>query len=239
MAHSVYKYRKGEAYPHCYKYPQAAVTADWVLFSYDCKKLKVLLIKRGGEPFKGFWAFPGGFINPDETVEQGAQRELMEETSLKADYMEQLKVFSTPDRDPRQRVITVPFLGLVRYSEAKSGDDAAEAAWFDIDQLPVLAFDHKQIFHEAMKALKISLEMNGAARFLMPDQFTMPELYRLYSQILGVKLDRRNFARKMSSLGVLDFRGTKDSYATERSKDLPSRTPSLFSFRNLPTEQSL
>ena len=74
---------------------------------------------------------------------------------------------------------------------------------------------------------------------IVPDQFTMPELYRLYSQILGVKLDRRNFARKMSSLGILDFKGTKDSYATERSKDLPSRTPSLFSFRNLPTEQSL
>ena len=236
MAHSVYKYRKGEAYPHCYKYPQAAVTADWVLFSYDCKKLKVLLIKRGGEPYKDFWVFPGGFINPDETVEQGAIRELMEETSLRADYMEQIKVFSTPDRDPRQRVMTVPFLGLVKNAEAKSGDDAAAAEWFDADQLPQLAFDHQQIFEEAMKVMRISLEMNQLARFLMPEQFTMPQLHRLYQQILGCKLDRRNFARRMTSLGILDFKGTKDSYSTERSKDLPSRTPSVFSFKTLSAE---
>ena len=112
MAHSVFKYRTGEAYPYCYKYPQVALTADCVVFSYDGKDLLVLLIKRGQEPFKDRWALPGGFVNPDETAEQGARRELLEETGLEASHLEQFKVFSTPDRDPRQRVVTVPSLLL-------------------------------------------------------------------------------------------------------------------------------
>lgn len=223
MAHSVYKYRTGEAYPHCYKYPQAGVTADCVVFSYDCKELKVLLIKRGKEPFKDSWAFPGGFVNPDETVEQGAVRELMEETSLRVDYMEQIKVFSSPDRDPRQRVMTVPFLCLTRNFEVSGGDDAAEARWFPVDSLPLLAFDHKQIMEEARKVLKRLLLSDSIAGYLMPETFTMPQLQRLYEQILGSKLDRRNFARKMNSLGIL---------ATEiRDAGLPSRIASVYSFK--------
>ncbi len=160
MAHSVFKIRKGEAYPYCYKYPQVALTADCVIFSYDGKDLLVLLVKRGLEPFKGEWALPGGFIKPEETVEEGAKRELFEETSLKAEYMEQIRVFSTPDRDPRQRVVTVPFFALVKNVPVVGGDDAERAEWFPIDKLPELAFDHAQILAAAREALKHSLYFN-------------------------------------------------------------------------------
>ena len=205
MAHSVFKIRKGEAYPYCYKYPQVALTADCVIFSYDGKDLLVLLVKRGLEPFKGEWALPGGFIKPGETVEEGAKRELFEETSLKAEYMEQIRVFSTPDRDPRQRVVTVPFFALVKNVPVVGGDDAERAEWFPIDKLPELAFDHAQILAAAREALKHSLYFNPVSFDLLPQTFTMPQLQRLYELILGRKFDRRNFARKMNSLGILDY----------------------------------
>jgi len=232
MAHSVYKYRKGEVYAHCYKYPQTGVTADCIVFSFTGKVLQVLLIKRGGEPFKDCWAFPGGFINPDETVDQGAARELMEETSLKVEYMEQIKVFSAPDRDPRQRVMTVPFLCLTRNTQVAGGDDAAQACWFPVDELPLLAFDHKAIFNEAMKSLRRSLYLDPVAFYLLPEKFTLPQLRRLYEIVLGRKLDRRNFARKMRTMGILEFQGVGDSSQESQSRDkkLPSRIASLFSF---------
>ena len=209
MAHSVFKYRTGEAYPYCYKYPQVALTADCVIFSYDGKDLLVLLIKRGIDPFKDKWALPGGFVKPEETAEEGARRELLEETGFEANYLEQIKVFSTPDRDPRQRVVTVPFIALVKHGPVVGGDDAADARWFPIGQVPDLAFDHNQILAEARVALKHSLFFNPVTFDLLPQQFTMPQLQRLYELILGRKFDRRNFARKMNSLGVLDFQGVE------------------------------
>ena len=256
MAHSVFKYRTGEAYPYCYKYPQVGLTADCVIFSYDGKDLLVLLIKRGIEPFKDRWALPGGFVKPEETAEQGARRELLEETGFEANYLEQIKVFSNPDRDPRQRVVTVPFIALVKHGPVVGGDDAADARWFPIEQVPDLAFDHNQILAEARVALKHSLFFNPVSFDLLPQQFTMPQLQRLYELILGRKFDRRNFARKMNSLGVLDFQGV-DSLESDSSvvsnaleempqyslksvqqvnmaekarKDVPSRKPSIFSF---------
>ena len=222
MAHSFYKFRKGEVYAHCYKHPQAAITADCVIFSYDGKDLLVLLVRRGQEPFKDCWALPVGIVRPEETVEEGARRELLEETSLTAEYMEQIRVFSNPDRDPRQRVVTVPFFALVKYSPVTGGDDAAEAKWFPVDQMPDLAFDHKDIFLEAKEALKRSLYFNPVSFDLLPEKFTMPQLQRLYELILGHKFDRRNFARKMNTLEILD--------SPERPSGTPSRIASTFSF---------
>lgn len=141
---------------YCYRYPRPAVTADCVVFRHSDQGLQVLLIERGGEPYKGCWAFPGGFMNMDETIDQCAHRELEEETGLKQVELEQLHAYSAPDRDPRERVMTVAFVGLLRQKgcEVVAGDDAAKARWFPVDALPSLAFDHDQILSDALQRLK-------------------------------------------------------------------------------------
>ncbi len=250
MAHSVYKYRKGEAYPHCYKYPQVALTVDAVVFSYENKQLYVLLIERAFEPFKGYWAFPGGFVNPDETAEQACIRELKEETSLTPRYLEQFQVSSTPERDPRQRVVTVPFVVIPETKEALAADDALQAKWFNIADMPKLAFDHERIFCSALDTLKRTLYFKPIAFKLLPPVFTLSELQRLYELILNHKFDRRNFLRKLNSAGVLDFMGVASEHLRAASDNLsaisdcnssperlralraasPNYKPSLYSF---------
>ena len=127
---------------YTYDYPRPAVTTDCVIFGYDGRDLKVLLIERGIEPFKGRWAFPGGFLNMDEDAITGAKRELREETGLEDAFIEQFHTFSEVGRDPRGRVITIAHYALVRTQEVKGGDDAAQARWFSIPEVPPLAFDH-------------------------------------------------------------------------------------------------
>ena len=137
-----------------YQYPHPSVTTDCVIFGFDGTRLNVLLVERGIEPFKGRWAFPGGFLKMDETALMGAKRELYEETGLKDAYIHQFHAFSDPNRDPRERVITIAYYALVRISEVKGGDDAAKAQWFPIDALPPLAFDHEDIMRDAIALYK-------------------------------------------------------------------------------------
>jgi len=188
---------------YCYKYPHPAVTTDCVIFGYDDMKLKVLLIERGREPYIGKWAFPGGFIQMEETVEQGALRELKEETGLSADYIEQLHCFSDPQRDPRERVISIAFLALVKISEVKGGDDAAKAQWFDLDKIPQLAFDHDLILRMALQKLRERIHFQPIGFDLLPEKFTLKQLQMLYEAILDVHFDRRNFAKKMLHFDIL------------------------------------
>lgn len=136
---------------YCYKYPHPAVTADCIVFSEENGRASVLLIKRKNEPFKDCWAFPGGFVNIYESAESAAIRELKEETGLEVTKIEQLKAYSDPGRDPRERVITIAFVAFTGNKDVKGGDDAAEAEWFEIDKLPTLAFDHSQILKDAME----------------------------------------------------------------------------------------
>ena len=186
-----------------YKYPHPSVTTDCVIFGYDGTKLNVLLIERGIEPFKGRWAFPGGFIKMDETALLGAKRELLEETGLKDAYTRQFHTFSEVDRDPRERVITIAYYALVRISEVKGGDDAARAKWFPLDQIPSLAFDHDMILRRATAELRKQIHFEPIGFELMPEKFTMTQLQHLYEAILDVKFDRRNFCNKMLKLGIL------------------------------------
>ena len=186
-----------------YKYPHPSVTTDCVIFGYDGTKLNVLLIERGIEPFKGRWAFPGGFIKMDETALMGAKRELLEETGLKDAYIRQFHTFSEVDRDPRERVITIAYYALVRISEVKGGDDAARAKWFALDQIPSLAFDHDMILRRATSELRKQIHFEPIGFELMPEKFTMTQLQHLYEAILDVKFDRRNFCNKMLKLGIL------------------------------------
>jgi 8-oxo-dGTP diphosphatase len=139
---------------YTYKYPRPAVTADMIVLT-DEPEPQILLIQRGDEPFKGCWAFPGGFMNMDETTEQCARRELKEETGLDIEEVQQVGAYSTVDRDPRGRTITVAYITHVPQILPVTGlDDAAEAKWWPINALPPLAFDHAQILRDALRRSK-------------------------------------------------------------------------------------
>lgn len=207
----------------CYKYPHPAVTSDCVIFGFDGVAIKVLLIQRGIEPYKGKWAFPGGFMNIDETIEECAQRELEEETGLKASSVEQFYTFTDVNRDPRERVITVAHYALVRLEEVKGGDDARSAQWFAMNEIPSLAFDHDRILRIAVNRLKERICFEPIGFELLPEIFTMSALQNLYEAILEMKFDRRNFYNKMLKLGIL-------SEAEARPKDASRRTPIKYRF---------
>jgi 8-oxo-dGTP diphosphatase len=208
---------------YCYRYPHPAVTADCVIFGFDGLNIKVLLVQRGGEPYKGWWALPGGFMRMDETIEECARRELREETGLKVNNVEQFHVFSKVDRDERERVITVAHYALVRLADVEGGDDAAKAQWFAESEMPSLAFDHDRILRMALRKLKERICFEPVGFELLPEVFTMTELQNLYEAILGVKFDRRNFYNKMLKLGIL-------AEAEPRPEGASRRTPSKYRF---------
>ncbi len=136
---------------YTYKYPRPAVTVDMLIFRKTKENLQLLLIQRDREPFQGFWAIPGGFMDMDETLEEAADRELQEETGLQNIALTQLKAYSAIDRDPRHRTVTVAFVGfLTDNQQIKAGDDARNAQWFSVNRLPSLAFDHGQIIADAV-----------------------------------------------------------------------------------------
>ncbi|MCF0218652.1 MAG: NUDIX hydrolase [Muribaculaceae bacterium] len=209
-----------------YKYPHPAVTTDCVIFGFDGKELNVLLIERGIDPFKGCWALPGGFLKMDETAEEGARRELMEETNVKDVYLEQFHTFSTVDRDPRERVITIAYFALVRKSDYRliAGDDAARAEWFPLKELPPLAFDHSDIITSAQERLRERLATTPIAFRLLDEKFKMSELQRLYEIINDKTYERRNFAKKMMATGMLEDEGPNPTPE-------PNRAATLYSFK--------
>lgn len=190
---------------YCYAYPHPAVTADVALFTIQEERLKVLLIQRARAPFAGAWALPGGFVNPQECLEECALRELTEETGVGGVYLEQLFTFGQPDRDPRERVISVAYYGLtpVPALEPRAGSDAAQAAWFEVDQLPTLAFDHAAMIAKARVRLRAKLDYSTIAFQFMPKKFTLSELQSVYQSILGEALDKRNFRKRISALGLV------------------------------------
>lgn len=208
---------------YTYKYPHPSVTTDCVIFGFDGTSLKVLLVERGLEPFKGRWAFPGGFLNMDESAEAGALRELQEETGLTGAYIKQFHTFSQPDRDPRERVITIAYYALVRLQNVRGGDDASRAEWFALDKVPALAFDHDLILRVALNELRKQIHFEPIGFELLPEKFTIKELQLLYEAILDVKFDRRNFYNKMKHLGIL-------TQLDETVQNSPQREAFLFKF---------
>lgn len=194
------------------EYERPSVTVDVVIFSLIEDTLKVLLIRRKHWPFQGMWAIPGGFVRMDESLEEAATRELAEETGVTDMFMEQLYTFGNPQRDPRTRVITVAYFAVVP-SDAivhhEAGTDAAETAWHAMDDLPELAFDHRQILDYALTRLRYKLEYTMVGFELLPDVFTLSELQHAYELILDEELDKRNFRRKILSADVLEDTGKK------------------------------
>lgn len=213
---SFYKEESGE---YSYRYPHAALTADCVIFGFDGKTLKILLIERAIEPFKGMWALPGGFMKVaahegsdfDRTIEDTARRELKEETNLSGVFLQQFKVFSSFDRDPRERVVTVAFIALIGPSNYQhtvqstmAGDDASNALWWNEDALPPLAFDHAEIIKQAKEYLAEMIRIKPVAFNLLDATFTLSDLQKVYEAITHQTFDRRNFQRKAIQSGVLD-----------------------------------
>ena len=190
---------------YSYAYPHPAVTADVALFTIQLARLQVLLIQRARAPFAGTWALPGGFVEPQECLDDCALRELLEETGVGGVYLEQLYTFGQPDRDPRERVISVAYYGLTPALalEPKAGSDAAQVAWFEVDLLPPLAFDHAAIIAKARERLRAKLDYSTIAFQFMPKKFTLGELQGVYQTILGEPIDKRNFRKRVSALGLV------------------------------------
>src|SRR6185436_1317973 len=190
---------------HCYEYPRAALTVDCVVFGLDESELKVLLIQRGLEPFKGKWALPGGFVRVEETLEEATRRELEEEAGLKDVFLEQLYTFGALDRDPRERVVSVAHYALVKLAahETKAATDAADARWFPVSKAPKLAFDHGEILAVALARLKGKVRYQPIGFELLPPKFTLSQLQHLYEAVLETTLDKRNFRKKVLSYELL------------------------------------
>lgn len=217
---------------YTYEHPRPSVTVDCVVFGFDGKELKVLLIERGIEPYKGQWAIPGGFVQMDESLHEAAKRELESETGVKNVYMEQLYTFGEVERDPRGRVISVAYYALVRSSdyELLAGDDASNANWFTLNEMPALPFDHNKILVSAMERLRGKIRYQPIGFELLDEKFTMPELQHLYECILNTKLDRRNFSTKMLKTGLL-------IELDEKKTGTPHRAPRLLKFDKVKYEE--
>lgn len=181
------------------------VAVDIVIFTIHKGELRVLLVKRGIEPFAGQFAIPGGFVLENESLDDAARRELKEETGIGDVYLEQLYSFGEPGRDPRGRVISVAYFALIAADRVSlaAGSDAAEARWWPINSLPDLAFDHHKILDYSLERLRNKLEYTTVGFQLLPKRFSLTELQEVYETILDKKLDKRNFRRKIALLKIL------------------------------------
>lgn len=203
-------------------YPQIKLTVDAIVFGYNAGKISILLIKRKYEPFKDKWAIPGGFVLEDESLEEAVHRELKEETGVSINYLEQLYTFGALDRDPRGRVVSVAYFGLIHPDghTLQASTDAELAQWFEIDNLPELSFDHKHILKVAIERLKGKITYEPIGFELLETKFPFSDLEKLYTTLLGRPIDRRNFRKKINNLNILDELDEKVSLGAGRPASL-------------------
>ena len=209
--------------PFTYDYSRPAVTVDITIFTVRNDELNVLLIKRAEKPFQGEWALPGGFVTENEGLEAAAERELAEETGVSDVYLEQLFTFGAPGRDPRGHVITVAYSALIPSDNLnlQASTDAEGVAWFGIDKLPDLAFDHDEILEMSLDRLVAKLEYSTIAFQLMPESFTLTELQHVYELIERNAIDKRNFRKRILALGAIEPTG-------EEKREGPHRPAKLY-----------
>lgn len=202
--------------------PQIKLTVDAIVFGYNAGKISILLIQRKYEPFKGKWAIPGGFVLENESLEEAVQRELKEETGVSINYLEQLYTFGAVDRDPRGRVVSVAYFGLIHPDghTLEASTDAELAQWFEIDNLPELSFDHKHILNVAIERLKGKITYEPIGFELLENKFPFSDLEKLYTTLLGRSIDRRNFRKKINNLNILDELDEKVSLGAGRPASL-------------------
>jgi 8-oxo-dGTP diphosphatase len=190
-----------------YDHPRPALTVDVVTFTLRDNYLQVLLIQRGEAPFKGMWALPGGFVRMQESLEEAAVRKLEEETGVIEAYLEQLYSYGDPARDPRGRVVSVAYFALIPADKPirrEGSRDVSQANWFCVENLPALAFDHTEIVAYALRRLRYKLEYSAVGFELLPEEFSLSELQFTYEIILGEKLDKRNFRRRILEAEIIE-----------------------------------
>jgi 8-oxo-dGTP diphosphatase len=192
--------------PYTYEFKRPNLAVDCVVFGLDEEDLKIILIQRDMAPYKGKWALPGGFVHIDESLEDAAIRELKEETGIRNVFLEQLYTFGDVHRDPRERVVSVAYYALVnlRDYEIIAATDARNAAWFSVDDMPSLPFDHREIIDMALKRLKGKVRYEPIGFELLPEKFTLTQLQRMYEKILDQEIDKRNFRKKIAGMGLLE-----------------------------------
>jgi 8-oxo-dGTP diphosphatase len=198
-----------------------SVAVDLVIFTVRDGRLQVLLVRRTEPPFADHWSLPGGAVGARETLEEAARRELGEKTGLGDVYLEQLYTFGDPDRDPRRRTVTVAYYALIRSELVRA---APGVSWFTASRPPRLAFDHAKILASGVRRLRAKLEYTTVGFQLLPRRFTLTELQRLYETILGQRLDKRNFRKKVLSLRLL-------TPHREKRADGAHRPARLYSFK--------
>ncbi len=208
-----------------YRHPRPALTVDCVVFGLDDEGLQLLLVERNIPPFEGQWALPGGFVRVGESLDGAAERELEEETGLSEVYLEQLYTFGTPDRDPREHVVSVAWYALtnIRDHRVRAATDARDARWFSLHDAPALAFDHDRIVEVALERLRGKVRYRPVGFELLPRRFTLSQLQHLYETVLETDLDKRNFRKKVLSLGLLIDTGANE-------QDVPRRPARLYRF---------
>lgn len=199
-------------------YEQPGVTVDLAIFTVSEGQLKVMLIKRAESPFQGFWSLPGGFLKKGESLDEAAQRVLKEKAPVNDVYMEQLYTFGAPNRDPRSRVITIAYIALIPWQSLPQPETAkiSDLTWASVDDLPRLAFDHKEILNYAANRLRAKVSYSNIVYGLMPKQFRLSELQSMYECIINDKLDKRNFRKQMLATGLLKETGKKDLAGAHR-----------------------
>lgn len=210
---------------HTYTYPRPALTVDAVVFGLDDGELKVLLIRRGVDPFAGDWALPGGFVHVGESPDAAVRRELAEETGLERVFLEQLATFGEPNRDPREHTVTIAYYALVNLADhpPSAATDASGAGWFPAASPPALAFDHGAILAAALGRLRGKLRYQPVGFELLPERFPLRDLQHLYESVLERRLDKRNFRKKLLAMGVV--RETE-----EMEGDVRHRAARLYTF---------
>ena len=203
------------------------ITVDTVILTIKNNALQVLLVKRLKEPFIDKWAIPGDYVRMSENLEQAAVRILKEKTNVENVYLEQLYTFGDPLRHPDARVITCVYYALVRYEDVKVLD-SDDVAWHPVEQMPSLAFDHKEIINYARARIRLSLQTCPVAYQLLKEKFTLTEMQRVYERIMGKELDKRNFRKKvLGTEGLIEL----DEF-TKASSKRPAR---LYQFKKLYT----
>lgn len=206
---------------HYQKHVKALLAVDCIIFGFNQDNLKILLIKRDFEPQKGKWSLMGGFLRPDETLDEAASRILQKLTGLHDIYLDQLRSFSDPDRDPVDRTVSTAYYALINIEEHnKELTKKHSAEWFNIQDIPALIFDHNDMISQAINRLRYKASTEPIGFELLPEKFTMRQLQKLYEAILGQELDKRNFIKKILSLDVLTKLDEKDMTSSKKGSFL-------------------